>query len=170
MSDSPDGPAHAAPAAGEAAPERPLGLSLLIWLFWFWTGAIVLVFLGFAIGDGPIMLSGRAVPRPDALAAVLPILLPMGLATVGAALALGLDRHWARPAVLLPFALAAVSPAFTGAGYDPVDLVLSVVVLLAIVAALVWYLYFSPGVRAHFARLRHADAPDGGATGPQRGM
>ncbi|NIP80539.1 MAG: hypothetical protein GWM90_15485, partial [Gemmatimonadetes bacterium] len=132
-------------------PERPLGLSLLIWLLWFWAGAIGLVFLGFAVGDGPVMMSGRAVPRGEALEALLPVLVPMGLAVIGAALALGLRRTWARPAVLLPFALTALGPALTGVGATSGgDIAMAALVLVPVIGALVWYLYFGSGPAAYF--------------------
>lgn len=150
------------PAAGEPL-ERPLGVSLLIWLLWFIAGAIVLLFLGLSIGEGPVMLSGRAASRTEALAAVFPVLLPMGLAAAGAALALGLDRPWARPAALLPFALAAVAPGLTGTAASGLDVFFSALILLPVLAALSWYLYASDEVKRYFEALRArggADAAD----------
>lgn len=146
----------AAPAPGETAvgEGRPLGISLLIWLYWFWAGAVALVFLGFAVGEGPIMISRQAVPRSEALAAVLPILLPMGLAVIGAALALALARPWARPAALLPVALAAFGPALSGVGASAGDVVIGALAVLTVLGILVWYLYFQPAVKAYFAGLR----------------
>jgi hypothetical protein len=136
-------------------PERPLGLSLLIWLLWFWAGAIVLVFLGFAIGDGPVMMSGQAVPRPEALRRLLPILAPMGLAVIGAALAMGLKRPWARPAVLLPFLLAPLGPLLTRVGATSADeIAVTGIAVLPVIVALVWYLYFSRSVVAYFQALK----------------
>lgn len=161
----PPAPAPDAPAV----PDRPLGLNLLIWLLFFWAGAIALVFLGFTVGDGPVMLNGRAVPRGEALMAVLPTLLPMGLAAVGAAFALALDRPWARAVVLLPFVLATMAPAFTGAPGAPRDLLFTALTLLPVGALVAWYLFFNAGVNAHFARLREARRPSGGGPGPQRG-
>lgn len=150
------------PGGPEEEPERPLGISLLTWLFWFWAGAIGLVLLGFAIGDGPIMMSGRAVPRSEALRAVLPALAAMGLAVVGAALALALERPWARPAVLLPFALAALGPAMTGVGArSPVELGLASLAVLPVLAILGWYLYARPRTTAYFDRLRSRRRPGG---------
>jgi hypothetical protein len=133
--------------------ERPLGISLLIWLFWFWAGALGLLVLGLAVGEGPVMLAGRAVPRGEALIRVLPALVPMALAVVGAALALTLARPWGRPAALFPFALAAFGPALSGVGaVTALDLVAAVSVLVPILALLVWYLYRHPGPRAYFRR------------------
>jgi hypothetical protein len=137
--------------------ERPLGLSLLTWLLWFWAGACVLVIAVLVVGDGPIPLSGRAVPREEALARMLPILGPMALAAAGAALALGLRKHWARSAVLLPFALAAVTPAFTGVAVTVGDLARGALALSPVVALLVWYLFFQRGVADYFAGLREAE-------------
>ncbi len=134
--------------------ERPLGLSLLIWFMAFWAGAAALVIAVLVAGEGPLPLSGRAVPRQEAIARIVPILAPMALAAAGAALALALDRHWARSAVLLPFALTAVAPAFTGVATSVLDLVLGVLALVPLVAVLVWYLYFRPGVVEYFRRLR----------------
>lgn len=140
--------------AAAPAPARPLGLGLLTWLLWFWAGASILVILLLATGDGPIPLSGRAVPRDEAIARILPILGPMALAAAGAALALALEKHWARSAVLLPVALAAATPAFTGAAASVTDLAIGAATLLPLVGVLVWYLYFRPGVAAYFDGLR----------------
>jgi hypothetical protein len=139
------------------AMERPLGVSLLTWFFWFWAGASFLVLVVILVGDGPIPLSGTAVPRDEAVARLLPVLVPMGLATLGAGLALALGKHWARSAVLLPFALAAVAPAFSGAVGSLLELALGALALVPVVALLVWYLYFRPNVRSYFARLRQEE-------------
>ena len=158
-----------APARGPGAPavgDRPLGISLLTWLYWFWVGAIVLVFLGLAVGDGPVPISGETVPRSEALERVLPVLLPMGLAVLGAAMALGLRKAWARPAILLPVALAAFGPALSGVGVTTMDVVLGAVVVLPILGALVWYLYYQPGVKAYFADLKAGRDPGDAPTGP----
>ena len=151
-----------APVRGPGAPaagERPLGISLLTWLYWFWVGAVVLVFLGFAVGEGPVPMSGETVPRADALQRVLPVLLPMGLAVLGAALALSLRKAWARPAILLPVALAAFGPALSGVGVTTTDLVLGTLAVLPIIGVLVWYLYFQAGVTAYFADLKEGREP-----------
>jgi hypothetical protein len=142
--------------AGTAATatDRPLGLGLLIWLFSFWAGASLLVILLLVMGDGPIPLGGVTVPREEALARILPILGPIALAAAGAALALALEKPWARGAVLLPFSLAAVSPAYTGAARSPLDLALGALAILPLAAVLVWYLYFRPRVVAYFSALR----------------
>lgn len=147
--------------ADPGARGRPLGLRLLIWLYWFWAGAVALVFLGFAAGEGPVMMDGEAVPRRAALEVVLPVLLPMGMAAVGAGLALTLERTWARAAALLPLALAAFGPALSGAGATRGDIVTGALVLLPFMAGLVWYLYLSDGVSAYFAALEvDAAGPD----------
>jgi hypothetical protein len=131
----------------------PLGIRLLTWLFWFWAGAVALVLLGFFVGEGPVMLGGHAVPRGEAVARVLPALLPMGLAVAGAALALGMGRPWGRFAALLPFIIAAFGPALSGLGSTaPGDLLTSVAIVVPMVAALVWYLYFSDAGRGYFGR------------------
>lgn len=159
-----------APARGPGAPvvgERPLGVSLLTWLYWFWVGAIILVFLGFAVGDGPVPISGETVPRSEALERVLPVLLTMGLAVLGAALALSLRKPWARPAVLLPVALAAFGPALSGVGVTTADIVLGALAVVPILGALVWYLYFQAGVKAYFVDLNEGREPGtGGAEAP----
>lgn len=132
-------------------PARPTGVMLLIWLFWFWAGALLLLVVGLAAGDGPVMVAGRAMDRGEALRLVLPALVPMGLAVVGAALALTQRRSWARPAALFPFALAVFGPALIGIGaVSVVDVVATVLALLPILAGLIWYLYFQPGPRAYF--------------------
>lgn len=161
--DPADGPAGTArPGAGPTHPdaqhERPLGISLLIWLYWFWAGAVVLVLLGFAIGEGPVPISGETIPRNEALSRVLPVLLPMGLAVLGAALALGLRRPWARPAVLLPVILAGFGPALSGVGASTTDILLGVLTVVPILAVLVWYLYFRSRVTTYFARLKRDEA------------
>jgi len=137
--------------------DRPLGLSLLIWLLWFWAGASVLVLLVIGLGDGPVPLKGEFLPREEALARFLPALAPMGLAAAGAALALMLQRPWARSAVLLPFALAGVAPVFSGVATTVGELASGALVLLPLIALVVWYLYLSPEVVRHFASLRDAD-------------
>jgi hypothetical protein len=138
-----------------AGAERPLGIALLIWLFGFWGGAIVLLLAGLGLGDGPVMLNGRAVARSTALTTLLPVLLPMLLAVTGAALALALERAWARPAVLLPFGLAAVAPGVAGiGGTDAADRGLTFIAVLVVAGGLAWYLYGSAGTRAYYDRLR----------------
>lgn len=136
---------------------KPLGLSLLTWLLWFWAGASVLVLLVIGVGDGPVPLKGEFVPREEALARFLPALAPMALAAAGAALALVLERPWARSAVLLPFALAAVAPVFSGVASSVGELATGALVLAPLVALAVWYLYFRPAVVGYFVRLRDAD-------------
>ena len=154
MNEDPEDP-NPPTGADDPSPERPLGVSLLTWLLWFWAGAVALVFLGFAIGEGPVMLSGRAVPRDEALARVLPALLPMGLAVLGAALALALGRPWGRPAALLPFIIAGFGPALTGLGAaTPADLLLAVAAVLPIAGLLIWYLYFTKTGRSYFEELK----------------
>ncbi len=139
--------------SSDSATDRPLGISLLIWVFWFWAGAIVLFLLGLAIGDGPVMVSGRAMARGEALSVVLPALAPMGLAVVGAALALSLGRWWARPVALSPFVLAAFGPVLTGMGgvsfWGGVGAAL---VLAPVIFGLGWYLYRRPGPRRYLER------------------
>lgn len=151
-----------APARGPGAPAtggRPLGISLLTWLYWFWAGATVLFVLSFAVGEGPVPMSGETLSRAEALERVVPVLLPMGLAVIGAAAALSFQWAWARPAVLLPLALAAFGPALTGVG-TLTDVVLGALALLPILGALVWYLYFRTRVTAYFDRLK-SDGDDG---------
>jgi hypothetical protein len=138
--------------------EQPLGIGLLIWLYWFWAGAVALFFLSFAVGEGPVPMGGATIPRSEALARVLPVLLPMGLAVIGAALALGLRWHWARPAVLLPVALAVFGPALSGVGTSVADMVTGALAVLPILGGMVWYLYFRPGVVAYFAGLKAKDS------------
>lgn len=139
------------PSTRPPAVDRPLGVSLLIWVFWFWAGALLLLVLGLAIGEGPVMVGGRAMPRAEAVRLVLPALVPMGLAVVGAALALMLRRPWARAASLFPFALAAFGPLLIGVGtVSAMDVALTTLALVPILAGLVWYLYFRPGPRAYF--------------------
>lgn len=148
---TPPDPTPPDPTPRDRTPSRPLGIELLIWLYWFWAGAIVLLFLGLAIGDGPVMLGGRAASRGEALRSVLPALVPMLLAVVGAAMSLGLGRRWARPAALFPFLLVGFGPALTGIGSGrPVDLAFSLLAVLPVIVLLGWYLYRRPGPRAYF--------------------
>ncbi|MDX1673628.1 MAG: hypothetical protein R3314_02405 [Longimicrobiales bacterium] len=164
------GPASA-PVRGPGAPavgERPLGVSLLTWLYWFWAGATVLLFLGLVFGEGPVPIAGETVPRSEAIARVLPVLLPMGLAVIGAALALSLRQSWARPAVLLPVALAVFGPALSGVGTSLGDILAGAVGLLAVLAGLVWYLYFTERATAYFAELKADDDSDA-RPGPRPG-
>lgn len=132
---------------------RPLGITLLISIYWFWAGAIVVLLLSLVFGDGPVTVYGRAVPRGEVLRSVSPALAPMALAVAGAALALTLARSWARPAAMFPFVLAAFGPALTGFGSAaPAELGLAALVLLPLLGLLVWYLYFRPGPRDYFRR------------------
>lgn len=133
--------------------DRPLGIRLFIWLFWFWGGAVALLVLGLVVGDGPVLVNGRALMREEALTAVLPALIPMAFAVVGAALALMLGRSWARAAAMVPFALAAFGPLLTDVGSVSVgELVVAAALLLPVLAGLGWYLYVHPEPRAYFAR------------------
>lgn len=137
-----------------AAPERPLGISLLTWLLGFWAGAAILILITLVFGEGPVMMSGRSVRRPEAVALLVPILAPMALAAAGAALALALGKWWSRSAVLLPIALAAVAPAFSGTADTAGDLLRSIAVTLPVAALVGWYLYGRPRVTAYFRALR----------------
>lgn len=145
--------------------QRPLGLRLLTWLLAFWAGASVLVIVVIAVGDGPVPLRGQFLSRDEALARFLTALAPMALAAGGAALALALEKHWARAAVLLPFALVAVAPVFTGTAASVAELAFGALALTPIVAVVVWYLFFRPKVTAYFDRLREEDAAATSPTG-----
>jgi hypothetical protein len=138
--------------------ERPLGISFLIWLLAFWAGASILLLVIIAVGDGPVPMRGGFLPRDEAMARFLTALSPMALAAGGAAVALALGKSWARTAVLLPFVLAAVAPVFTGAATTVGELALGALALLPMVAGVVWYLYFRPGVAAYFEELRRKEA------------
>lgn len=141
---------------------RPLGITLLIWMFWFWAGAIVLLVVGLAYGEGPVMVDGRPVSRQETLASLLPALVPMALAVVGAALALTLARPWARAAALFPFALAAFAPLLTGAGdASALGLGLTAVILILVLGLLVRYLYRQPGPRRYFSPVGEGDGRGG---------
>lgn len=130
--------------------ERPLGIRLLIWVFWFWAGALTLLVIALTTGEGPVTVNGESIGRREALAAVLPVLVPMALAVVGAALALTLRKRWARPAALFPFVLAVFGPVLTGAGdVSPLGMALALLVLVPLVVGLGWYLYRRPGPRAY---------------------
>jgi hypothetical protein len=141
--------------------DRPLGISLLIWLYWFWAGATVLLLLGLGIGEGPVPIGGRTVPRSEALALVLPVLLPLGLAVLGGAMALSTRRPWARPAALLPMILAGFGPALSGVGTTLADSLIGGLILAPFLAVLAWYLYFRPGTVAYFEGLKVGDGGPG---------
>lgn len=139
-------PAPGDPASPNAH-DRPLGISLLIWIYWFWAGALGLLIVTLLTGEGPVLLAGRSMVREDAVAALLPVLAPLALALVGAALALGQRRRWARVASLFPFVLAAFAPVLMirGGTAGP-----AMAAPLPLLAALAWYLYRRPGPRAYF--------------------
>lgn len=137
--------------------DRPLGVSFLVWLMAFWAGASILVLVIIAVGDGPVLVRGEALPRDEAMARLLTALTPMALAAAGAALALALEKPWARSAVLLPFALFAVAPVFTGTATTVAELALGALALTPVVGFLVWYLYFRPRVRTYFEALRRQE-------------
>lgn len=142
-------------------PDRPMGVRLLIWTFAFWAGAIAMVLLGLGLGEGYVVLGGETVTRGEALATVTPVLLPMGLAVAGAALALGLGRSWARPAALFPFIIAAFTPTLSRLrASGPAELGAALAVLAPVLAVLVWYLYFRPRSRAYFDQLRERRAEE----------
>ncbi|MFO7894396.1 MAG: hypothetical protein R6U63_11735 [Longimicrobiales bacterium] len=148
----------AARGPGAVAPEdQPLGISLLTWLYWFWSGATVIFLLSLIPGDQPVPIAGETITRTEALGRVLPVFLPIGLAAIGAALALTLRRSWARPAVLLPVILAAFGPALSGMGTSTTDTIFGIVVVLAILVGLIWYLYFRARTVAYFERLKDDD-------------
>jgi hypothetical protein len=62
--------------------------------------------------------------------------------------------------VLLPFALAAVTPAFTGVAASVATWPWAMLALTPVVAVLVWYLFFRPEVAAYFAALRDRGNPE----------
>lgn len=143
-----------ADGSGDASAERPLGLGLLIWLLGCWAGAAALFLLMVVVGEGPLMLSGRSVPRAAARAAFLPILAPMALAAGAAALALALKKPWGRATVFLPILLAALTPVFTGAVRTVWDVAETAVTGLGVAALLAWYLYGRLPVTAYYTALR----------------
>lgn len=128
--------------------DRPLGIRLLVWFYWFCAGATALFLLTLAFGEGPVLMNGRAVPRDEVLVTVLPALGVVGLALVGGALALSFPRPWSRAAALFPFVLVGFAPTLTGS--TTFDLVRSVLVTLSVVMLLGWYLYARPGPRRYF--------------------
>jgi hypothetical protein len=144
-----------------SATERPLGISFLAWLLAFWAGASLLVLVVIATGEGPVPLRGQFLPRDEALARFLTVLVPMALAAGGAAVALVMGKPWARSAVLLPFALVAVAPVFTGTAGSLADLAWGVLAMAPVVATVAWYLFFHRGVKAYFGELRRREGVDG---------
>lgn len=138
----------------QAPPLKPLGLRLITWLLWFWAGASALLFFGLVVGEGSVAMRGSTLQRAEALEQVLPVLLPMLLGAAGAALALTLGKHWARPAVLMPLALAALAPAISGEASSVSALLRASLGMLVLLAVAVWYLFAHRPVRAYFAALR----------------
>ncbi len=148
--------------------DRPLGISLIIWMYWFWAGALGLLILTLVTGQGPVLLAGRSMVREDAVAALLPVLAPLALALVGAALALGQRRRWARVAALFPFVLAGFAPVLMvrGGTAGPV-----MAAPLPFLAALAWYLYRRPGPRTYFDQAGDGDrSGDDGRVGSRDGV
>ena len=137
-----------------AHPVKPTGLRLVTWLLWFWAGASALLFLGLAVGEGTVTVRGSALSRAQVLERLLPVLLPMLLAAAGAALALTLEKAWARPAVLMPLALAALAPAITGDVASAPQLLRSSAAVLVLLALTIWYLFAHRPVRTYFGALR----------------
>lgn len=140
-------------------PPRPLGLTLLTWLFGFWSGAAVVVLVSVWIGEGDILMNGEPTPRALVQERLVPMLVPMALATGAAALALWLDSAWARPTTLFAVLIAgplATYPGWmeaTNPGGAPAIGLLAVAPLLLGIG---WYLYAKPNVAGYFRALTDA--------------
>lgn len=143
---------------------RPLSLTVLLWLYAFWSAAAVLVLAAAALGTGEVAMDGAAVERRAVLERTLPVFLPLALAFAGGALAIGLRKAWARPALLLPFALAALLPALVAAPTDADpgrELIRGTATMALPTLLLGWYLYWRPRTVAYFEALRDAAEPCG---------
>lgn len=140
-------------------PPRPVGLTLLTWLLGFWSGAAILALAGLWIGEGDILVDGEPTPRPLVREMLVPMLLPMALATGGAAATLWLDSAWGRPATLFAFLLAgplATYPRWQEATNPGGAPVIGLLVIAPILIGLGWYLYAKPNVAAYFRALTDA--------------
>lgn len=147
------------PPSGTTFPPRPPGLTLLTWLLGFWSGAAVLTLATLWMGEGDILVNGEPTPRALVREMLVPMLVPMALATGGAAAALWLDSQWGRPATFFAFLLAGPLATFprwqeaTNPGGAPlIGLLVTAPVLLAVG----WYLFAKPNVAAYFRALTEA--------------
>lgn len=140
-------------------PPRPLGLTLLTWLFGFWCGAAVLTLVALYAGESDVLVDGVPTPRSLVREMLLPMLAPMALATGAAAGTLWLDSPWARPTALFALLLAGPLATFprwaeaTNPGGAPLIGLLAVTPLLV---GLGWYLFGKPNVAAYFRALTDA--------------
>lgn len=140
-------------------PPRPLGLTLLTWLLGFWCGAALLTLAMVYLGEGDVLVNGEPTPRALVREMLVPMLLPMALATGGAAAMLWMDSAWARPATLFAFLIAGPLATFprwhqaTNPGGAPLIGLLAMAPLLLAVG---WYLYGKPNVAAYFRALTEA--------------
>ena len=140
-------------------PPRPLGLTLLTWLLGFWCGAALLTLATLWLGDADILVDGRPTPREIVFDMLVPMLVPMALATFGAAATLWLDSPWGRPATL--FALLIAGPLATFPRWDEATNpggapLIGLLAIAPILVALGWYLYAKPNVAAYFRALTEA--------------
>jgi hypothetical protein len=140
-------------------PPRPPGLTLLTWLLGFWCGAAVLALLALYTGNADIPVNGTPTARPLVRDVLVPVLLPMALATGGAAATLWLDSPWGRPATLFAFVLAGPLATFprwreaTNPGGAPL---IGLVAVAPLLLGIGWYLYAKPNVAAYFRALTEA--------------
>lgn len=140
-------------------PPRPLGLTLLTWLFGFWSGAALLALVSVWLGEGDILMNGEPTPRALVRERLVPMLVPMTLATGAAAAALWLDSAWARPTTLFAVLIAGPLATFprwseaTNPGGAPAIGLLAVLPLLV---GLGWYLYARPNVAGYYRALTDA--------------
>lgn len=149
----------AAPTGKTTFPPRPPGLTLLTWLLGFWCGAATLGLVALYTGQGDIPVDGVPTPRHLVRDMLVPMLLPMALATGGAAATLWLDSPWGRPATLFAFLLAGPLTTYprwqeaTNPGGAPLVGLLAIAPVLLVVG---WYLYAKPNVAAYFRALTEA--------------
>ena len=140
-------------------PPRPVGLTLLTWLLGFWSGAALLALASLWMGEGDILVNGEPTPRALVKEMLVPMLLPMALATGGAAATLWLDSQWGRPATLFAVLLAGPLATFprwqeaTNPGGAPA---IGLLVVAPLLVALGWYLYAKPNVAGYFRALTEA--------------
>lgn len=140
-------------------PPRPVGLTLLTWFLAFWAGAAALALASLWMGEGDILVNGEPTPRALVQEMLVPMLLPMALATGGAAASLWLDSQWGRPATLFALLLAgplATLPRWQEATNPGGAPAIGLLAIAPVVLGLGWYLYTKPNVAAYFRALTRA--------------
>ena len=140
-------------------PPRPVGLTLLTWLFGFWAGAALVALVGLWVGDGDLLVNGEPTARAIVREMLVPMLVPMALATGAAAILLWLDSAWGRPTALFAIFLAgplATLPRWQEATNPGGAPAIGVLAVLPLLLGLGWYLYGKAEVARYFRALTDA--------------